>query len=131
MIGIPFQCTISKVLRARLDYLSEHYQINEGAFITFDAMRQCSQCMGRVMRSKKDYGLMIFADKRFIMKEKVEKLPKWIRERLSAQNIGISSDIALDNARFFFKEMGQPLIMPTSLLLNEEKLNEINNKMKD
>ena len=26
-------------------------------------MRQCAQCVGRVIRGKNDYGLMIFADK--------------------------------------------------------------------
>jgi DNA excision repair protein ERCC-2 len=30
-----------------------------------DAMRQASQCMGRVIRSKTDYGIMILADQRY------------------------------------------------------------------
>lgn len=29
-----------------------------------DAQRQAAQCVGRVIRSKADYGMMIFADKR-------------------------------------------------------------------
>lgn len=28
--------------------------------------RQAAQCVGRVIRSKADYGMMIFADKRFV-----------------------------------------------------------------
>lgn len=28
--------------------------------------RQAAQCVGRVIRSKADYGMMIFADKRYI-----------------------------------------------------------------
>lgn len=45
-------------------YLRTHFQIKEGDFLTFDAMRQAAQCVGRVIRSKMDYGLMIFADSR-------------------------------------------------------------------
>ena len=37
--------------------------MREGDFLTFDAMRQAAQCVGRVIRGKSDYGIMIFADK--------------------------------------------------------------------
>lgn len=38
-----------------------HFREND--FLTFDAMRQAAQCMGRALRGKSDYGLMVFADK--------------------------------------------------------------------
>jgi Rad3-related DNA helicase len=38
-------------------------QIRENDFLTFDAMRHAAQCVGRVIRGKTDYGIMIFADK--------------------------------------------------------------------
>ncbi|KAK6018787.1 DNA repair helicase [Ostertagia ostertagi] len=38
----------------------------ENDFLTFDAMRHTAQCMGRALRGKTDYGLMIFADKRTV-----------------------------------------------------------------
>jgi DNA excision repair protein ERCC-2 len=65
MFGIPYQYTQSRVLRARLEYLEQKFQVKHSDFLTFDAMRQTAQCMGRVIRSKKDYGVMIFADKRY------------------------------------------------------------------
>jgi DNA excision repair protein ERCC-2 len=37
--------------------------IRENDFLTFDAMRHAAQCVGRVLRGKTDYGLMVFADK--------------------------------------------------------------------
>ena len=40
ILGIPFQYTLSKILKARLEYMKEKYQIDEGDFLTFDAMRQ-------------------------------------------------------------------------------------------
>jgi len=45
-------------------------QIKQSDFLIFDAMRQCAQCVGRVIRGKNDYGLMIFADKVNIYKLK-------------------------------------------------------------
>ncbi len=46
-----------------MEYLRDVYQIKENEFLTFDAMRQTAQCVGRVIRGKSDYGLMVFADK--------------------------------------------------------------------
>jgi len=46
-----------------LEFLRENYRIRENDFLTFDAMRHAAQCVGRVLRGKTDYGLMIFADK--------------------------------------------------------------------
>lgn len=50
-------------IKARLEFLRENYRIRENDFLTFDAMRHAAQCVGRVLRGKTDYGLMIFADK--------------------------------------------------------------------
>ncbi|GKC71232.1 Rad3-like DNA-binding helicase protein [Tanacetum coccineum] len=63
MFGVPFQYTLSRILLARLEYLRETFQIKEGEFLTFDALRQAAQCVGHVIRSKADNGMLIFADK--------------------------------------------------------------------
>lgn len=47
------------VPRARLEYLVETFQIKESDFLAFDAVRQAAQCVGRVIRSKADYGMMV------------------------------------------------------------------------
>lgn len=39
------------------------FQIRENDFLTFDAMRHAAQCVGRAIRGKTDYGIMVFADK--------------------------------------------------------------------
>jgi DNA excision repair protein ERCC-2 len=46
-----------------LEYLREKFQIRENEFLSFDAMRNSAQCVGRIIRGKTDYGIMIFADK--------------------------------------------------------------------
>ena len=40
LLGIPFQYTLSRVLRARLEYLRDTCDIDEADFLTFDAIRQ-------------------------------------------------------------------------------------------
>lgn len=45
--------------RARLEYLRETFQIKESDYLAFDAVRQAAQCVGRVIRSKADYGMMV------------------------------------------------------------------------
>lgn len=71
MFGIPYVYTQSRILRARLDYLRENFQIRESDFLTFDALRHAAQCVGRVIRGKTDYGIMVFADKVIVGAKKI------------------------------------------------------------
>lgn len=108
MFGIPFQYTLSRVLRARLTYLREKHQMHEQDFLSFDALRQTAQCVGRVIRSKLDYGLMVFADQRFNRADKRSKLPGWIIQYLDKTHMNLSTDRALTVAKDFLKRMAQP-----------------------
>eukprot|EP00897_Mesotaenium_endlicherianum_P010484 jgi/Mesen1/9464/ME000627S08848 len=108
MYGVPFQYTLSRILRARLEYLRDTFQIKEGDFLTFDAVRQAAQCVGRVIRSKSDYGMMIFADKRYNRHDKRSKLPGWILSFLKDAHLNLSTDMALHIAREFLRRMAQP-----------------------
>lgn len=109
MYGVPFQYTLSHVLRARLEYLRATFQIREGDFLTFDAIRQCAQCVGRVIRSKTDYGLVVLADSRYNRHDKRSKLPGWVLQFLEESHLNMSSDTAMGLARLFLKDMAQPL----------------------
>ncbi|CAJ1912924.1 unnamed protein product [Cylindrotheca closterium] len=131
MFGVPFQYTLSHVLRARLEYLQTHYQIREQDFLNFDALRQASQCVGRVIRSKTDYGLMIFADSRYNRHEKRSKLPKWILQFLGEEYLNLSTDMAIQHVRNFLRIMGQPIDQKAlqSVLLTVEEANLMNPAM--
>ncbi len=61
--SIPYQYTESRILKARLEFLRDSHRIKENDYLTFDAMRHAAQCVGRVLRGKTDWGLMVFADK--------------------------------------------------------------------
>ncbi|KAE9621066.1 putative DNA helicase [Lupinus albus] len=108
MFGVPFQYTLSRILLARLEYLRENFQIGASDFLTFDALRQAAQCVGRVIRSKADYGMMIFADKRYSRHDKRSKLPGWILSHLHDAHLNLSTDMALHIAREFLRKMAQP-----------------------
>eukprot|EP00879_Flechtneria_rotunda_P022014 GHRR01023216.1.p1 GENE.GHRR01023216.1~~GHRR01023216.1.p1 ORF type:complete len:197 (+),score=72.66 GHRR01023216.1:427-1017(+) len=127
MIGVPYQYTLSRVLRARLDYLRETFQIKESDYLAFDAIRQAAQCVGRVIRSKADYGLMVFADKRYQRHDKRDKLPKWITSQLKEAHMNLSTDMLLVVTREFMRSMAQPVDQATAgkSLLSQEAVNAI------
>lgn len=127
MFGVPFQYTLSHILRARLEYLQTHYQIREQDFLNFDALRQTSQCVGRVIRSKTDYGLMILADSRYNRSDKRSKLPKWILQFLNEGYLNLSTDTAIQHVRQFLRVMGQPIDQEAlqSVLLPLEEIEKL------
>mmetsp|Transcript_8985 Transcript_8985/g.22241 ORF Transcript_8985/g.22241 Transcript_8985/m.22241 type:complete len:815 (-) Transcript_8985:62-2506(-) len=131
MFGVPFQYTLSHVLRARLEFLQTHYQIREADFLNFDALRQTSQCVGRVIRSKTDYGLMILADSRYNRHEKRSKLPKWILQFLGEHCLNLSTDQGVQQVQQFLRLMGQPIDQKAlqSVLLTVEEAKLMNPQM--
>lgn len=88
--------------------MRDNHKIRENDFLTFDAMRHAAQCVGRVLRGKTDYGLMVFADKRFARADKRNKLPKWIASSISEGTSNLSTDMAVAIARKFLRSMAQP-----------------------
>ena len=82
IVGFPALNSKDILILERCKFLEERFKITKNDFIEFDAMRQTSQCLGRVMRAKDDYGIMILADKRFAQKSKLTKMPRWIAQNL-------------------------------------------------
>ncbi|KAI1104435.1 putative excision repair protein rhp3 [Jackrogersella minutella] len=105
-IGVPFQYTESRILKARLQFLRETYRIRENDFLSFDAMRHAAQCLGRVLRGKDDYGIMVLADRRF-QKKRIQ-LPKWINQAMQEVDGNLSTDMAVITAKRFLRDMARP-----------------------
>lgn len=118
MFGIPYVYTQSRILRARLEYLRDNFQIRESDFLTFDALRHAAQCVGRVIRGKTDYGIMVFADKRFSRNDKRNKLPRWIQEHLGDNVANLSTDECIHIAKRFLRVMAQPFTKEDQLGLS-------------
>ncbi|CAG9790775.1 unnamed protein product [Diatraea saccharalis] len=71
-------------------------------------MRHAAQCVGRALRGKTDYGIMIFADKRFSRADKRSKLPRWIQEHLKDSLCNLSTEEAVQICKRWLRQMAQP-----------------------
>ncbi|KPI40298.1 DNA repair helicase rad15 [Cyphellophora attinorum] len=106
-LGAPYQYTESRILKARLEFLNDTYRIPPNDFLSFDAMRHAAQCLGRVLRGKDDYGIMVLADNRFIKRR--NQLPRWIADEILDNHTNLSTDAAVGMARKFLRGIAQPL----------------------
>ncbi|XP_076463714.1 general transcription and DNA repair factor IIH helicase subunit XPD-like [Babylonia areolata] len=138
MFGVPYVYTQSRILKARLEYLRDNFQIRENDFLTFDAMRHAAQCVGRALRGKTDYGIMVFADKRFSRADKRGKIPRWIQEHLTDNLCNLSIDEAVQVSKHFLRKMAQPFnrrdqlglsLLTLEQLQSEEMQKKIESKM--
>ncbi|KAI0006029.1 DNA repair helicase [Russula compacta] len=107
VIIVPYQYTESRILKARLEYLRDAYRIRESEFLGFDAIRNAAQCVGRALRGKTDWGLMVFADKRFARADKRAKLPRWINQYITETAANLSTDMALTLSKHFMRTISQ------------------------
>jgi DNA excision repair protein ERCC-2 len=118
LFGIPYVYTESLALRSRLEYLNRVYNIKEQDFLAFDAIRHASQCLGRAIRNKSDYGVMVLADRRYSFRSKYEKLPSWILRHLKHNDLSVDQVVAV--TKVFLRDMAQPLerrnLLGTALL---------------
>ncbi|CAG0898524.1 unnamed protein product [Cyprideis torosa] len=128
MLGIPYMYTQSRILKARLEYLRDAFQIRENDFLTFDAMRHAAQCVGRVMRGKTDYGIMIFGDKRYSRNDKKSKLPRWIQEHLMDSMLDLSTEEAVQIAKKWLRLMAQPFTREDQLGISLLTLEQLQNE---
>ena len=103
LFGIPYQYTLSHVLRARLNFMRDKHGIRDNDFLTFDAIRQSAQCMGRVIRSKTDYGVVILADSRYNRADKRNKFPPWILQFIRESSMNLSTDVAVQQMKQFLR----------------------------
>ena len=128
MFGIPFQYTKSHSLESRLEFLRSEHNIQASEFLSFDALRQTSQCIGRVVRSKTDYGVVILADCRYNTKEKRDKLPPWVTSFLEKGYLNLSTSNAIHLSKNFLGQSSQPM---STLELNKSLLSESDIRSKD
>lgn len=61
-----------------------------------------------VHSGKTDYGIMIFADKRFSRQDKRTRLPKWIQEHLTDNYCNLSTEECMQISRRWLRQMAQP-----------------------
>jgi DNA excision repair protein ERCC-2 len=108
LFGLPVRNTSSKLVQTRADFVEKKYGLNRKEFILFDAMRAASQCVGRLLRSKNDYGIVVLADRRYARDNLKSQLPHWIRQFVNQGRIGLTTDEAVQQTTQFLLQMAQP-----------------------
>eukprot|EP01028_Stygiella_incarcerata_P011851 TRINITY_DN694_c0_g1_i1.p1 TRINITY_DN694_c0_g1~~TRINITY_DN694_c0_g1_i1.p1 ORF type:complete len:827 (-),score=217.16 TRINITY_DN694_c0_g1_i1:74-2554(-) len=110
MIGIPYVNTESHIVQARSEFFEREtdLKIKPNEFWVFDALRQASQCIGRVLRNKLDYGIMILADHRYNRRAARSKIPKWIRGKMREEHLKMSTNSAIFECKRFLSKMATP-----------------------
>ncbi|CAF4234563.1 unnamed protein product [Rotaria sp. Silwood2] len=82
IIGIPFAPHQDRRVIAKRHYLDEMNRGNKelkagDVWYNQQAFRAINQCVGRVIRHRRDYGAVLFFDQRF--GDNIDKLSKWLR----------------------------------------------------
>lgn len=124
MFGVPYHTAVSRNLKARLAFLSANNELSENEYLNYDAMKHTNQCVGRIITSKHDYGMVILADKRFLKPEKKSNMSLLIQNHLSESSENLSVDKGILSATDFFKEMGQPFKVPDKWNLDQKLIDE-------
>ena len=106
LVGMPFMYHKNPAVLGRMKFLKDTKGISESEFLQFDCMRVASQCVGRAIRNKADYSVLVFADKRFTQPGKFSKLPAWLRHIMTPTGrvpADVTSTDAQKNVRHFFR----------------------------
>jgi DNA excision repair protein ERCC-2 len=117
LFGLPVRNTQSMLVQTRADFIEKKFGIPRTDFLLFDAMRAACQCVGRLLRSKDDYGIVIMADRRYARPDARAQLPHWIKQFLNEARLGMGIEEAVEESRKFLMEMAQPFKHdPTKLI---------------
>lgn len=99
IVGLPFPNSQTTEWRAKLEYIqkvaTERFPASESAsdctefakaagreFYENACMRAVNQSIGRAIRHRQDYAVIMLFDQRYSLPRITNKLPKWIRESL-------------------------------------------------
>ena len=85
MIGIPFAQWKDPKVQLKMEYMNKQYEhqlscINGRQWYNQEASRAVNQAIGRVIRHKDDYGLILLVDTRYKQQQYKKDRPKWLSD---------------------------------------------------
>jgi DNA excision repair protein ERCC-2 len=110
LLGLPEPQKLNPLLKTRADFLDLHFQITKEDFLLFHALRIALQSAGKILSSKADFGIIMFADARFDRPNARAKLPQWVRDLVMKDQVNQSVDDAVEHAKVFCMKMSQPYV---------------------
>ncbi|GAB1223776.1 hypothetical protein ENUP19_0161G0034 [Entamoeba nuttalli] len=107
IIGAPYLQSSPIPIKERVEYLNNKKIISKDDYFTFDAMRTCNQCLGKCLRGKNDYTVVIYADKRYKLNDRNVKasMPQWILDAIQKRYTDLSADQSIVLAKEFLMKM--------------------------
>lgn len=121
LFGLPVRNTQSQIVQTRADYVESSLGMPKDEFMLFDAMRAAAQCVGRLLRSKTDYGIVVLADRRYARPEARSQLPHWIRQFITDGVLNVTVERAIELSRKFLVRMAQPFQHDPANLINMKR----------
>ena len=107
VVGMPFAQWKDPKIQLKMEYLDTKYKkgltpINGRSWYNQESSRAINQAIGRIIRHRHDYGLVVLVDERYANKSSKIERSKWLRDRqTNYESFGkLPSDI-----QKFFKEM--------------------------
>lgn len=76
ILGVPYAGPERSSI-ARAAYLQAAHDIQLDQWVRHDAAVAVAQCIGRLVRNKRDFGIAVLGDSRFVRLQQV--LPLWLR----------------------------------------------------
>ncbi|XP_028967374.1 regulator of telomere elongation helicase 1 homolog [Galendromus occidentalis] len=99
IVGIPYAPRQDNRVKLKIDYLNKYGSdgMNGNTWYQIQAIRAINQAIGRVIRHRNDFGVILFLDKRFAEQGTISQLSKWVRNRVDTLRefrkaiVGVSS----------------------------------------
>jgi DNA excision repair protein ERCC-2 len=93
VIGLPL-APFNRPRRMMIDYFKFKFG-EEGEFIcyTLPAINKAEQALGRVLRTPKDRGFLVFGEERFLESRVLNGLPAWIRDELVGVDLSLFKEM--------------------------------------
>ena len=110
-IGIPYANFFEDKIKLKMIYLNKFYKENKDKKLNIisgekwykiDAIQTVNQTLGRVLRHKNDFGMMICIDSRFDKVDIKNLFSKWMNDILNVVDI---DDCYFENVEKFFDKM--------------------------
>ena len=107
-IGVPFANLSDDKIKKKLEYLDKKaknekkYFNSRNKWYEVDAMINVNQSLGRVIRHKNDYGIMICIDKRFTFYSIKKLFSNWISENIEIKSLK-ENDIYFEQIKNFYE----------------------------
>lgn len=122
LLGLPSGTSLSSsALQARLDYLRHTADVDTATYLTFDAVRLALGCAARSVRDRRDFGVLVLADRRFGKADKQRLAPAWLRDLMKPEVLSLSTEGAVSRARLFLQHKAQEheALPPRAMSLDE------------